>query len=166
MNAINTAADQIQQTAHCSCGTVELKLSGKPLIRGYCHCTTCQAYTGSDYSDVTVFRATDVQITDESSVEFQGYQTPSLAQRGKCVNCHNPTHEKIVMPVLPNLIIVSTEILPESMKLEPSMHIFYHRRVQDISDQVPRHHGFIKSQAVFMGALFKSLWQSRQSSRA
>jgi len=162
MHTIEQTIEPSPEVARCGCDSVELKLSGNPLFRGYCHCTTCQAYTGNAYSDVTVFRAADVSITNESTVAFKSYQKPSLVQRGTCTSCQTRTHEKVSMPALTDLIIVSTDILPTSLVLTPSMHIFYHRRVKDIADNVPKHSGFVKSQTAFMGALFKSLWRSRK----
>lgn len=158
---MNSMANQSIETARCGCGALELQVSGKPLFRGYCHCTTCQKYTGHEHADITVFRAADVVLADETTVSFKGYQKLPMAKRGKCVICKSPTHEKVSIPVLPNLIIVATQILPVSLIVEPSTHIFYHRRTKNVADGVPRHSGFLKSQAVFMGLLIKSLWRGR-----
>lgn len=34
----------------CSCGAVELKLTGQPLVQYYCHCDDCQAVHGAAYA--------------------------------------------------------------------------------------------------------------------
>jgi hypothetical protein len=65
------------------------------------------------------------------------------------------------MPLLPDLIIVASELLPEKLSVEPSMHMFYHRRVNDIADSVSKHSGFMKSQLAFMSQLFAALWRTR-----
>lgn len=153
--------EQADETVRCGCNTVELQIKGPPLFRGYCHCTTCQQYTGRAYSDVSIFRASNVDISDESSVEFKTYQKPPLVQRGKCVSCQGATHEKVSMPLLPDLIIVASELLPEKLSVEPSMHMFHHRRVNDIADGVSKHSGFMKSQLAFMSQLFAALWRTR-----
>jgi hypothetical protein len=149
------------EIAKCSCNTVELQLTARPLFRAYCHCNTCQQYTGREYSDVSIFRAASVGMSDESSVEFKAYQKPPVVQRGKCINCRGATHEKVSMPLMPDLVIVASDLLPEKLRVEPSMHIFYHRRVNDVADSVRKHSGFMKSQLAFMSKLFGALWRTR-----
>lgn len=166
MSVTQTAVDTLGQHAQCQCSTVSVRVTGRPLLRGYCHCTTCQKYTGQDYSDVSVFRASDVTLNDESSIDFKVYQKPKLVQRGRCNSCQRATVEKISVPLLPDLIILATDMLPAELTLEPSMHIFYHRRVREVTDNVPRYEGFAKSQWVFMSALIKSLVRTRKSSTA
>ena len=114
---------------------------------------------------MSIFRAADVSITDEAAVVFKSYQKPPLVRRGKCVGCQSSTHEKVSIPGLPKLIIVATELLPPALKTRPLMHMFYHRRVKDVSDNVPRLNGFVKSQSAFMFELLRSLWRSRRAAK-
>ena len=162
MLATEVSVNTLEQTAQCGCNTVSVRITGRPLLRGYCHCTTCQKYTGQDYSDVSVFRASDVELDDESSIDFKVYQKPKLVQRGRCNSCQSATVEKISVPVLPDLIVLATDMLPAELTLEPSMHIFYHRRVRDVTDSVPTYEGFAKSQWVFMSTLIRSLLRRRK----
>lgn len=134
-----------------------MALSAAPLFRACCHCTTCQKFNAAPYADVTVFRAADVTLADESAVDFQHYQKPPLVKRGKCISCNSPAIENIAMPVLPNLRIVPSNLLPDNLQPEIAFHIFYHRRMQDVHDNVPKHVGFISSQVAFMRTLIKSL---------
>ena len=147
----------VTHEASCTCNTVSMKITGPVLFRACCHCTSCQAYCGDAYSDVSVFRATDVELADETRVEFKGYQKPALAKRGKCTACLVPVIENIAMPVLPDLRVVPTELLPASLKQDIEFHIFYHRRLQDATDDLPKYSGFVSSQLAFMKALIRSL---------
>ncbi len=104
-----------------------------------------------------MFRAADVTLADESAVEFQHYQKPPLVPRGKCISCKHPVIEKVAVPLIPNLRIIPTSLLPQDLQQEIAFHIFYHRRVQDVDDNAPKHEGFVSSQLVFMRTLMKSL---------
>ena len=35
---------------HCSCGAVEIQLTGKPLVQYFCHCDDCQVVHGKAYA--------------------------------------------------------------------------------------------------------------------
>ena len=46
------------------------------------------------------------------------------------------------------------------MKLDaPSIHIFYHRRVEDIEDNLPKYSGFILSQTMVSILVLNGLYQ-------
>lgn len=148
----------------CSCGEVEFTVTSKPLFRGYCHCTICQQFNDAPYADITVFTADNLDVLSIPNVDFKVYQNPPLVRRGKCTSCGNPAVEAIRIMPLPRLVVVpSNNVRDQSLLPEPSIHIFYHRKVEEFNDQLPKHHGFIKSQLAFsnklMGALFK---RSRQ----
>jgi len=147
----------IEQQISCACNGVSMAISAAPLFRACCHCTTCQRFNAAPYADVTIFRATDVTLADDTSVEFQNYQKPPLVQRGKCTSCNSPAIENISLPVLPNLRVVPSILLPADLQREIAFHIFYHRRVQDVDDDTPKHLGFVSSQLAFMRTLISAL---------
>ena len=134
-----------------------MAISAAPLFRACCHCTTCQRFNDAPYADVTIFRATDVILADDATVDFQHYQKPPLVQRGKCTSCDSPAIENINLPVLPNLRIVPTGLLPSELQRDIAFHIYYHRRVQDVADDAPKHSGFVSSQLAFMRTLIGTL---------
>ena len=143
--------------ANCSCESTSLSITGQPLFRAVCHCTTCQTFNQSAYADVTVFRAADVEIADPDQVDFKTYQKPPMVQRGKCISCGDPSIENVSLPLMPNLKIIPSNLLPEGLKRDVECHIFYHRRLKDIDDNRPKHSSFISSQLAFMKVLFRSL---------
>ncbi|OED35126.1 hypothetical protein AB833_31290 [Chromatiales bacterium (ex Bugula neritina AB1)] len=96
-------------------------------------------------------------MQEESTVEFKTYQKPPLVKRGSCVFCKNPVVENISIPVLPNLKIIPSALLPDELKTNMDFHIFYHRRVVDVDDDKPKYNNFVTSQMAFMQALLKSL---------
>ena len=139
----------------CQCGQTKFTLLGEPLMRVVCHCKTCQEYNQSAFADILVFRSKDVSLPKDNNVEFKSYQSPPMVQRGKCLNCLKPAIELFNMPLFPKLTMVPSENIPEDFDLPiTSFHMFYHRRVNDIDDKLPKKNGFISSQMAFMWKLF------------
>lgn len=144
------------KNAQCSCGHVNFTVKGKPLVRGYCHCTICQEFNQAHYADVCIFRARDIEMPKAQEVEFRAYTSPAIVHRGKCVKCHGPAVEFVSLPFMPKLVIVpsgnidSTVVLPDA-----SFHIFYRSRVNDMVDNVSKFNGYMSSQIALLKGLIK-----------
>jgi hypothetical protein len=54
-------------------------------------------------------------------------------------------------------IIPSANFREQAFLPEPSLHIFYHRRVADIGDELPKYSGYWMSQLALGGRLVTSL---------
>lgn len=147
--------------ARCPCGSVAFETTGAALLRAYCHCSICRAFNGTDYADVTVFRADDVHSLHERAVDFKFYKRPPLVHRGTCRRCGEAAVEKARVPPMPELIIVPSANLAEAARPAPAMHIFYGDRVTDVDDGLPKHDGFVASQLAFGLSLLKGLCARR-----
>ena len=157
----------VKHDGRCACGAVTLTIDGPPLLRAYCHCSTCRDYNGSDEpADITVFRAADVTVSEEADIDYRGYQKPALAQRGRCTSCDRPALERTRVPLLPPIVMVPSEnVRRRELLPPPSMHIFYARRVRDAHDELPKRGGFLTSQAAFMVGLVRGLRAAKRTSR-
>ncbi len=142
----------------CSCGKVQFAVHGRPLLRGFCHCTICQEFNQAPFADFTLFRAKDVDIPAAKLVDFRAYRPPPAAQRGKCRSCGSPVLEIVQIFPLPKLIIVPSKNILDSIVLpKPSLHVFYHRRVADVDDDLPKFNGYWKSQLAFCYKVLASI---------
>lgn len=132
---------------HCQCGSTKFTLKAQPLTRVFCHCTICQEFNDAAFGDVTIFLSKDVEIADVDSIDFRTYKAPPAVQRGKCKTCHKPTIELFNMPLMPALTLIPSQQITDSEFLpEPVNHIFYHSRVADITDALPKYSGYMPSQ--------------------
>ncbi|MEH6346129.1 MAG: GFA family protein [Bermanella sp.] len=131
----------------CECGETRFNVTGKPLLRAYCHCTICQAYNQAPFADITLFHEKDVLKPEAKSVEFKSHKFPPLLQRGNCVSCGKPALEYLNIPAMPQVVIIpSRNIADTSLTPEPMTHIFYDQRVADVDDGLPKHSGYLKSE--------------------
>lgn len=143
------------QQASCSCYSNTFTINNKPIGRFICHCRICQAFTGKAYNDVTVFLKPDISDLNLIKTEFRRWKLPPNIRRGLCTRCYKPSIE---MALGGNLILVPTENHPDVAALpEPSMHLFYNRRVRDMDDDLPKYNGSVQSQAMMVKALAQGL---------
>lgn len=149
-----------QPNGFCQCQHAKFTIEGEPITRIICHCTVCQEFNDADFGDVTIYRKKDVKLHDESTVEFKKYMTVTGLNRGKCAACHKPAIEFFNLPLSPSFAIIpSANIHTQKTIPDPAMHIFYHRRVKDVNDNIPKFSGFLKSQLVIGKAILGSLFK-------
>ncbi len=142
--------DDTEQQCHCACGKTTFTVRGAPIIRGFCHCTICQAFNSAPFSDITVVKASNVDLPEPNLVEYTAYRQPPILQRGRCTACGKPAIEFLRIPLLPSFAVVPTGNFSDpGFAPEPALHIFYDSRVADIDDGLPKYSGYLKSQAAF-----------------
>lgn len=146
------------QRCQCACGANQFTVSKPPLLRMFCHCTICQAFNQAPFADICILPARSVDLPADHTVEFQKYRKPPAVQRGKCKSCGKPTLEYFRMGPLPDLAIVPTATFPDVDALpEPTLHMFYNRRVADSDDKLPKYSGYWPSQLGMSGQLIKAM---------
>jgi hypothetical protein len=141
----------------CECGTCFFDVRATPKARFICHCKICQAFTGKPYSDVIVLPAKHVELANADQISFKKYRPPPNIERGLCLKCKKPVVEfggfgAFKFAFIPTSNFVSQDLLPM-----PRMHIFYHRRLKDALDDLPKHRGYFRSQLAIGRMLVGSL---------
>jgi hypothetical protein len=155
-----SSEDQPMPSGQCACGKVRFDISGTPLFRLRCHCTVCQRFNRAPFADVVVFRAADVALPAEGTVDFRAYKSPPNVQRGRCKACGQAVFERFETAFLPKLRFVPAALMNPDDLPEVGFDGFYERRVRDISGDTPRHKGFWASQWAFL-----RLWNAKRSGR-
>jgi hypothetical protein len=141
-------------TAECSCGAVRLELSAPPLFGMFCHCTICRRFNASDYADFLLYRREDVAGADDAPVDFSKLKPPPNIQRGVCRDCGTPILEHLDLPLLGRWSFVPRNVHKDTGALPAACaHLFYHRRLNDIDDELPKHSGYWKSELAFLAKL-------------
>jgi len=157
-SGVTMTRSAIEQPAQCGCGTSKFAVHGAPIIRAYCHCQICQAFNNGPYADITILLAKDVTMIDDTSIAYNTYSAPPAVQRGKCEACGHVAIEFLRLFPLPKLAIIPSVNFSDCTSLpEPSLHIFYHRRVADMPDSLPKYSGYLRSQLVFAQRLLSSM---------
>lgn len=148
-----------QACGQCACGQCRFPISGKPLMRMLCHCRICQKFNDSAFADIAIFRSGDIDLPDANPVEFQQHKSVMAVQRGKCTRCGKPAVERFDQPLLPTLVMMPSQNLPVELLPQPVLHMFYHRRLADADDNLPKYSGALRSQLGMMRHLIPALLQ-------
>lgn len=139
----------------CQCEANTFSITDQPIARFICHCNICQKYSGKAFSDVSVFLRKDVTSMNVSQTKFKRFKLPPNIRRGICKKCNKPSLE---LGMLGQLVFIPTPNLKDISALkEPSMHLFYHRRVKDVDDNLPKYKGFVLSQTMVSMLMTKGI---------
>jgi hypothetical protein len=117
----------------CFCGAVKVEVSGEPEAMGYCHCRSCQSWSGGSVTPFTLWKPDAVRIT--AGAEHVGTYTKTPAsERQYCKNCGG--HLMTNHPQF-GLIDVFATTLP-TLKFSPGVHVNYAETVLPIRDGLPK----------------------------
>ena len=130
-----------QYDIECECGAVKLSLSGKPRVKGFCHCEDCRDLLNIPFHSVTAWNSDQVKIVQGESI-LSSHQHPTLdMKRVFCSSCGETIYNTNAMDwrVISQLLLrkCNNNILPK--ELHSDSHFFYARRIIDIADDLPKH---------------------------
>jgi hypothetical protein len=130
----------------CECGACSFEVRASPKARFRCHCLICQAFNGKPFADVVAVRAKDVVLKNTGNISFAKYRSPPNFNRGVCRTCGKPVVEVAGAGSFKVMFIPASNFeLPD--RLPPiRLDIFYHRRVQDMTDSLPKYSGYFSSE--------------------
>ena len=123
----------------CSCGDVQMCLTGAPRVRGHCHCNACRTVLNVPYHSVTAWNADQVEIT-AGSEKLTTFQHPDFAMKKVfCGTCGEVLYNtnKLDWRVVSQLLLAKRlGQLPE--ELSSLSHFHYAGRIVDIDDDLPK----------------------------
>lgn len=141
------ARSPVNQSCACACGQSTLAVNGTPALRLFCHCQICQAIYKQPYADVTAFWTGAISLPDDHSIQFRRYRPPPALRRGICPSCGAPVVGFLRLAPFVQLAFVPSRNFPAQAALPmPSAHIFYHRRISDVRDPLPKISGYWRSE--------------------
>ena len=85
-------------------------------------------------------------MINEDLISFAKYRPPPNINRGVCLNCRKPIVEYAGFGPLKVMFIPAGNFENPASLPEPQMHIFYHRRLMDHLDELPKYSGYISSE--------------------
>lgn len=121
-------------TVRCSCGHVQLELTGAPVSQIYCHCDDCRTAHAAAYVASAIYPATAVTVKHGQLHERVLKTTPRMA----CSVCG--THMFSERPGL-GLRNVNAFLLPPE-HFQPQMHIQCQHAVLPVRDDLPHYKGW------------------------
>ena len=128
-------------TGGCACGAVRYRLSAEPFDAGWCHCRTCQLWSGAPamaFASVTVNRFAYAAGGDKVKV----FESSRFGRRGFCGECGTPLTMQVDHQ--PDTLDFTLATLDDPDAVAPEFHIFHASRIAwfETVDDLPRHDRF------------------------
>jgi hypothetical protein len=130
----------------CECGACSFELHASPKARFRCHCLICQAFNRRPFADVVAVRAKDVVLKNAGTISFKKYRPPPNFDRGVCRTCGTPVVEVAGVGPFKVMFIPASTFESEASLPPVRFDMFYHRRVRDMPDSVPKYSGYLRSE--------------------
>jgi hypothetical protein len=119
-------------TVQCSCGAVEMQVSGKTLLQYVCHCDDCQAVHGKAFS-CSLYPAPAVSVVRGETDVF----TLRTSPRTRCKQCGTFLFAEVPGHGVRGL---NADLLPQGM-FDPQFHIQCRYAGAPIQDDRPHYQG-------------------------
>ena len=85
----------MQRTARCSCGSLQLTVTGEPSAVVACHCIECQRRTGSVFGVGAYFPAEQVTVTGTTREYVRPTEAGNQFTTHFCPTCGTSTHWRV-----------------------------------------------------------------------
>ena len=148
-NAMNDT--NIDVEVSCKCGKSKIRLTGKPITRFICHCQICQKVYKQGFADIVVLKKENVHLVSSQVLNFKKFRRMPAVNRGICVSCSQPMVGFMQLAPFINVAFVPAmhfKTIDLNQIVLPFAHSFYHRRVQNIDDNLPKIQGYWPSQVM------------------
>ena len=76
----------IAHRGNCFCGAVEIQVQGAPEAMGYCHCSSCRAWSAAPVNGFTLWKPQNVRVTKGAAYIGKFMKTES-SLRQYCKRC-------------------------------------------------------------------------------
>lgn len=121
----------------CFCGAVKIETSGEPEGMGYCHCRSCQSWSGGPVNAFTLWKPENVR-TLQGGEHIATYAKNPGSERKYCMQCGG--HLMTNHPTL-GVVDVFAATLP-ALAFAPGLHINYADTVLPMRDGLPKFRDF------------------------
>jgi hypothetical protein len=118
---------------HCFCGAVEIEAAGEPLEMGYCHCSSCRAYSGTPVTSFILWKAEQVSVVKGGEL-IGHFNKTGMSDRQFCSRCGG--HLMAGHPGM-GLTDVHAAVLP-GIPFRPTVHLNYAETVLPLRDGLPK----------------------------
>ena len=116
----------------CSCGQVQVEISGEPNVMAFCHCNSCRSWLGAPIHAASLWPAANVRVV-KGADKLGLYKKTEASHRQFCTSCGSPVlvgHPAIGMVDVPAGSI-------QGFAFRPALHVHYGEKVLQVRDGLP-----------------------------
>ena len=138
METIDETSVSVKSTApmyrgRCFCGAVELAVTGRSEVAGYCHCESCRSWSASPVNAFVLWKPDAVTVT-RGAEHIGTFSKTSRSQRKWCKLCGG--HLFNAHPEW-GLVDVYAATVPGA-PFEPALHVNYQETKLRMKDGLPK----------------------------
>jgi len=125
----------------CLCGSVRYELKSEPFDCGWCHCRTCQLFSGAPAMPFASVPTADFAWT-KGEDKVRWFESSSFGKRAFCDSCGTALQVRVSHQ--PDTVDFPVVTLDDPRAAPPEFHIFWGSKVGwfDPRDSLPRHDKF------------------------
>ena len=120
--------------AGCTCGAVELEITGDPAVQAYCHCNSCRGWLGAPIHAAALWPSSSVKIV-KGADNLGLYKKTEASLRQFCKSCGSPVlvgHPGMGMTDVPAGSV-------RGFVYQPAVHVHYGEKVLSVQDGLPKY---------------------------
>lgn len=125
--------------AQCTCGAVQLEITGEPAVQAYCHCNSCRGWLGAPIHAAALWPTPSVRVV-KGADNLGLYKKTENSLRQFCRSCGSPVlvgHPAMGMTDIPAGNVAG-------LKYQPGVHVHYGEKVLAVRDGLPKFRDFPK----------------------
>ena len=113
-------------TGGCACGALRYRAVGEPLVKGLCHCRTCQRISGAGHVGFITFPESAVTLEGPTQGFTRTGGSGRAATRYACATCLSGVFGRA--EVMPGRINLYAGSLDDTSRFKPQIAIFTENR--------------------------------------
>jgi hypothetical protein len=117
----------------CFCGEVAVRVTGQPVVMGYCHCDSCRRWSASPVNAFTLWKPEAVEVT-RGGDRLGAFQKTDRSVRRWCRACGR---QLFTEHPLWGVFDVYASTLP-GLAFQPGVHVNYAEHVLRMPDGLPK----------------------------
>jgi hypothetical protein len=117
----------------CFCGAVQIRVTGQPVVMGYCHCASCRHWSAGPVNAFTLWKPEALEVT-KGREQLDSYHKTEQSHRKWCKACGGHVFTAHPAWGLVDLYAAAVPAFP----FEPRLHVNYGERVLRATDGLPK----------------------------
>ena len=117
----------------CFCGSVTIRADGAPAAMGYCHCSSCRAWSAAPVTAFSLWKPENMRV-ESGAGHMAVFARTAASERHYCTRCGGH-----LMTVHPGFGL--TDVYPAILKdfvFAPGVHVNYAETVLPMRDGLPK----------------------------
>ena len=126
-------ADNKSYTGTCFCGQVEVKVTGEPVVMGYCHCDSCREWSAAPVNAFSIWKPEQVEVV-RGADQIGTFNRTERSFRKWCRACGGH-----VFTDHPHMGVVDVYAgIIRGFTFKPALHVNYQEAFLRVKDGLPK----------------------------